>query len=121
MAFTGLTMPPQGESAVSQPPSAQMVAAAERFFERGLFPVALYRPDIPALRATPARVVVGGGATSRAELAHRTAVALAERLGTRVVDFPGGHVGFLTDAADFAAVLRRTLVADTGQSISTTS
>ena len=36
-------------------------------------------------------------------------LALAERLGTPLVEFPGGHGGFSSDPEDFAAVLRRTL------------
>jgi hypothetical protein len=56
---------------------------------------ARYQPDIEALRAAPTRIVVAGGATSKGQLANRTAVALAGQLGTTVVDFPGDHGGFL--------------------------
>ncbi len=35
--------------------------------------------------------------------------ALADRLGTPLIDFPGGHGGFASDPEDFATVLRRTL------------
>jgi pimeloyl-ACP methyl ester carboxylesterase len=48
-----------------------------------------------AVRAAPTRVVVGVGATSGEELPGRAAVAVAERLGTTAVTFPGGHDGFL--------------------------
>ena len=54
-------------------------------------------------------VVVAGGTTSRGDFAQRAAAALAERLGTPLVDFPGDHGGFATEAEDFVAVLRRTL------------
>jgi hypothetical protein len=54
-------------------------------------------------------VCVAGGTTSRGEFAQRTAAALAERLGTPLIEFPGGHGGFATDPQEFAAVLRRTL------------
>jgi hypothetical protein len=37
------------------------------------------------------------------------AVAVAERLGTTPVTFPGGHDGFLTGPGAFAAVLRKAL------------
>jgi len=109
-AFSGLEMPPQGEADdAASPPEEEMVATSERFFGHGLLPIALYEPDVAALRSAPTRVVVAGGTTSKGELAQRTAAALAERLGTPLVDFPGGHGGFASDAEDFAAVLRRTL------------
>jgi len=102
-------MGPQDREAEPEPPSAEAVATSERFFAHGLLPIALYQPDLAALHAAPARVVVAGGTTSKGEFAQRTAVALAERLGTPLVDFPGGHAGFVSDPNAFAAVLRRTL------------
>ncbi len=54
-----------------------------------------YFHDFDALRAAPTRVVVGVGAESGQMLAGRAAVAVAERLGTAPVTFPGGHDGFL--------------------------
>jgi pimeloyl-ACP methyl ester carboxylesterase len=109
-AFSGLEMPPQGGDDVApSPPTEEMVATSQRFFDHGLLPIALYEPDFAALRSAPARVVVAGGTTSRGEVAQRSAVALAERLGTPLVDFPGGHGGFASDAEEFVALLRRTL------------
>jgi pimeloyl-ACP methyl ester carboxylesterase len=109
LAFAGLEMPPQGEDVAPSQPTEQMVATSERFFGHGLLPIALYEPDFAALRVANTRVVIAGGTTSRGEFAQRTAAALAERLGTPLVEFPGGHGGFATDAEDFVAVLRRTL------------
>jgi len=107
--FTGINIPSQGEDAALQPPSAEAVATSERFFRHGLLPIALYQLDFSALQGAPVRLLVGGGNTSKGQFAQRTAVALAERLGTPLIDFPGGHVGFASDAEDFAGVLRRTL------------
>ena len=53
--------------------------------------------------------MVAGGTASKGQFAQRTAEALAERLGTPVVDFPGGHTGFATDAREFAGILHGTL------------
>jgi len=106
--FTGMSPPPQGDDAVPEP-SAEMVATSERFFGHGLLPIALYQPDFSALQGGPARVVVAGGTTSKGEFPQRTAAALAERLGTPLIDFPGGHGGFASDAREFAALLRLTL------------
>jgi clorobiocin biosynthesis protein CloN7 len=108
-SLTGINTRPQGEDAAPPPSSAEAVATSERFFRHGLLPIALYQPDLAALKDAPVRVVVAGGTTSKGQFAQRTAVALAERLGTPLIDFPGGHGGFASDAKDFAGVLRRTL------------
>ncbi len=107
--FTGVNMRPQGEASEPQPPSAEAVATSERFFGHGLLPIALYQPDFSALQVARARVIVGGGMNSRGEFPQRTAVALAERLGTPLIDFPGGHAGFVSEPKEFATVLLRTL------------
>ncbi|MCV2489309.1 alpha/beta hydrolase [Geodermatophilus sp. YIM 151500] len=54
-----------------------------------------FEPDVEALRAAPTRIVLAAGVESEGELAHRGACAVAERLGTEPVTFPGGHGGFL--------------------------
>lgn len=78
-----------------------------------------YRPDIDALRAAPTRIVIAVGAGSEGELAHRGAEAVAERLGTSPVTFPGDHGGFLAgeygqtgEPEAFAATLRVVLVGE---------
>jgi pimeloyl-ACP methyl ester carboxylesterase len=68
-----------------------------------------YEHDFDALRAAPARIVLGVGAESGEMLPGRAAVAVAERLGSAPVTFPGGHTGFGTDPEAFAAVLRPVL------------
>ena len=75
-----------------------------------------YRHDFGALRAASTRVVLGAGAESENQVTGRAAVAIAERLGTAPVTFPGGHDGFAggeygrTGAPDvFAATLREVL------------
>jgi clorobiocin/coumermycin A biosynthesis protein CloN7/CouN7 len=108
ISFTGMPAP-QDEPADAEPPSADEMATSERFFGHGLLPIALYQPDFPALEGAPTRLIVAGGSASRGEFPHRTAVALAERLGTPLVEFPGGHVGFISDPKEFAAVLVRVL------------
>ena len=75
-----------------------------------------YEHDFAALRAAPARIVVAVGEESSQMATGRAAVAVAQRLGTVAVVFPGGHDGFLggeyggmgkPDA--FAATLRAVL------------
>jgi pimeloyl-ACP methyl ester carboxylesterase len=54
-----------------------------------------YLPDFDVLRAASTRIVIGAGVESEGELAHRAAVAVADRLGTATVPFPSDHGGFL--------------------------
>jgi hypothetical protein len=75
-----------------------------------------FQPDFDALRAASTRIVLAAGAESEGELAHRGALAVAERLATTPILFPGGHGGFLggeygqTGQPDaFAARLREVL------------
>jgi hypothetical protein len=60
-------------------------------------------------RAAATRVVVGVGVASEGQTAYRAAVALAEGLGTKVVEFPGDHGGFADRPAEFAETLDRVL------------
>jgi pimeloyl-ACP methyl ester carboxylesterase len=76
-----------------------------------------YEHDFDALRAAPTRIVVGAGAESEGEMAHRAALAVAERLGTEPVIFPSHHGGFLGgefgwrgEPEAFAVTLRDVLV-----------
>jgi pimeloyl-ACP methyl ester carboxylesterase len=77
-----------------------------------------YQHDFGALRAAPSRIVIGVGAESARMIAGRAGTAVAERLGTAPVTFPGGHDGFIggeygrTGQPDaFAATLREALTA----------
>jgi pimeloyl-ACP methyl ester carboxylesterase len=111
VSFTGLDSgPPPAAPDTVPPPSAEEVATSDRFFRHGLLPIALYDADIDALQAAPSRIIVAGGMASRGEFPQRTAVALAQRLGTELVEFPGGHVGFISDAHEFVRVLRGVLL-----------
>jgi len=106
-AFTGMGLPIQ--AVVDPATQARTVADGERFFGHSLLPVVLYRPNVMALRNSSVRVVIAAGAASRGEFPHRTAAALAEHLGKVLIEFPGGHVGFMSDPQEFALVLRGTL------------
>lgn len=77
-----------------------------------------YRPDVEALRASPARIVLARGAASGQAMAARAADAMAALLGTEPVIFPGSHGGFMGDEYGqrgepeaFAARLRDVLAA----------
>jgi len=97
-----------------EPVIAQLRRDNEYFLGYQLLGTVSFRPDLAALKATSTRVVVGAGATSAGQTAHRTAAALAERLGAPLIEFPGDHGGFVGHPAEFAAVLERTLAGPAG-------
>jgi pimeloyl-ACP methyl ester carboxylesterase len=57
--------------------------------------VSSYRPDVDALAAAPARIVIAVGEESEGTFTGRTAVATAELLGQESTVFPSHHGGFL--------------------------
>jgi pimeloyl-ACP methyl ester carboxylesterase len=80
-----------------------------------------YEHDLDALRAASTHVVIAVGAMSSDAIPGRAAVALAERLETTPVTFPGGHDGFLGgeyggfgEPEAFATTLRETLAERAG-------
>jgi len=88
---------------------ARIAGNLEYFLAHGVRPLSGYAPAVAALREGPARIVVGVGETSAGLLPHRTAVALADRLGTPPVTFPGGHGGFGSHPGAFAETLHRAI------------
>jgi pimeloyl-ACP methyl ester carboxylesterase len=80
------------------------------FFAHWLRPCAFYQPDIAALQAAPTRVVVAAGAESTGQqVPNRAARALADQLGTPVVEFPGDHIGFIAFPEQFSRLLDQVL------------
>jgi pimeloyl-ACP methyl ester carboxylesterase len=114
----GLGNPMARQGAAPPPPSPEMQETFARiggnrafFLEHGLKPISLFLPDVEALRSGPTRIVIGIGANSAGQLARRTALALADHLGTQPVTFPGDHIGYGQDPQPFAEILSRTLEA----------
>jgi pimeloyl-ACP methyl ester carboxylesterase len=75
-----------------------------------------YQPDFDALSTSADRLVVGVGAESVDELAHRGGLVVAERLGLTPAVFPSNHGGFLGNEygmpgkpEEFATKLREVL------------
>jgi hypothetical protein len=114
LAHAGL-MPAAGQQAGAPQwqPSPQQVArmraSTDHFLADLLRPTTQYRPDIAALLGAPARIVVAAGAASKGQLANRSAVALADQLGTPAAEFPGNHAGFLAAPEQFGRELARVL------------
>jgi clorobiocin/coumermycin A biosynthesis protein CloN7/CouN7 len=116
MAHAGLGDAPGQEAGAPrwEPSPEQMTrmrATTEQFLAHLIRPTTDYRPDIQALRAAPTRIVVAGGVTSKGQLASRAAAALADQLGTAMVDFPGDHGGFVALPDQCGRVLDQVLTA----------
>jgi pimeloyl-ACP methyl ester carboxylesterase len=113
MAYAGFANPSAPDAGPAQMPSpeqmARMQTSTEVFLAHFILATTRFQPDLEALGAARTRIVVAGGTTSKGQLAQRSAVALADQLGTPVVDFPGDHGGFLAHPAEFARVLEDVL------------
>ena len=86
---------------------ARIEGNMEYFLAHGLMPLSLYRPDVDALRAGRPHIVVGIGEESAGQITYFTSVALAEKLGTEPIVFPGDHVGYGPHSDTFAETLHR--------------
>lgn len=109
--LTGLRPPADGP-----PPPPEVMAAFGRiggnmdYFLGHSRALAFGVPDVESLRKGKPRIVIGVGAESKGQLAHRTAEALAEKLGAPPVVFPGDHGGGDDhNPKPFAEVLDRAL------------
>jgi pimeloyl-ACP methyl ester carboxylesterase len=125
MALTSLNGPvPAGFGAQPVDPAAFGLpteddgARDDPMLGRNIIATTHYEYDFAALRAAPTRIVIGAGAESEGEMAHRSALAVAERLGVEPVIFPSHHGGFLGgefgwagDPDAFAVTLREVLAA----------
>jgi hypothetical protein len=68
-----------------------------------------YRLDIHALAAAPVRIVLASSSEGRTPPVYRCTQALAEQLGTTVVEFPSHHTGYVCYPHVFAARLDQIL------------
>ena len=106
MAMNGMTGGPGLQSAAAMETFARIQKNFDYFLAHGLGPLASYRPDVDALRTGRIRVVVGVGEATTGQTANRTALALASKLGTRAIVFPGDHIGYGPHADTFAEILQ---------------
>jgi pimeloyl-ACP methyl ester carboxylesterase len=114
MVMAGLA--PPSKDAPAPPPEAQeafgrMMGNMDFFFGHGRKAIVDYVPDIATLKIGPTRIVIGVGETTKGQTAHRAALALAERLGTEPVVFPGDHGGYGSHPDAFAKRLEQVFTA----------
>jgi pimeloyl-ACP methyl ester carboxylesterase len=95
--------------AVLTPPTPQTEANLSFFFNYDSPAVCRYRLDLAALKAAPTRIVPAGGRSAPGSAPYRAAASLAIKLGEPLVEFPGGHTGWLLRPKGFAAKLREVL------------
>jgi pimeloyl-ACP methyl ester carboxylesterase len=114
MGAAGMDGEEQGPPADMSPEALEVVSEAmarteqnlDFFIAHYLLPITSYEPDFAALKEAPTRVEVGVGEASVGQETYDTALALAERLGTDAVMFPGDHVGMAAHPEAFAEKLR---------------
>jgi pimeloyl-ACP methyl ester carboxylesterase len=81
----------------------------EFFLEQELTDYTRREPDRAALVAQRDKVTLAGGRESREFVPYRPNLILAEWLGLHVHDYPGDHIGYVTEPAGFATALRADL------------
>jgi pimeloyl-ACP methyl ester carboxylesterase len=88
---------------------------ADALFKYTFQAVRRYRLDFAALSSVPTRIVLAGGSAGRESRPYRCTVAVAEHLGTTVVEFPSHHAGYMTHPQAFARRLREVLSDEPGK------
>jgi pimeloyl-ACP methyl ester carboxylesterase len=61
--------------------------------------------DLATLSAHAERIVLAGGRDSHDQMTYQPNKVLAQQFGCDIIDFPGGHLGFLSFPAEFAKAL----------------
>jgi pimeloyl-ACP methyl ester carboxylesterase len=107
---TGVPGAPQLPDPETLPPHVRellrrMQPNTSYFLEHELRQYVRLVPDLDALASRTDRLELAGGRDSRGQLPSRATEVLAERLGVPVTEFPGAHVGYVSDPEAFAATL----------------
>jgi acetyltransferase/esterase len=79
------------------------------WFERELRQYPAVDLDLDALEAHAGRIVPVAGRESRGYPSHEVTVKLATKLDRDLIELPGGHLGFLSQPAEFARELVQAL------------
>ncbi len=65
--------------------------------------------DLTALTAHAEQIMLVGGRDSHDQMTYQPNKVLAQQLGCEIIDFPGGHLGFLSFPTEFAQALLNAL------------
>jgi pimeloyl-ACP methyl ester carboxylesterase len=82
--------------------SEYILANATYWFEHELRQYPAVDLDLDALTAHADRIVPAAGRESRGYPCYEVNVELAKKLGRDLIELPGGHVGYVTQPAEFA-------------------
>jgi acetyltransferase/esterase len=110
----GVSLPPRPPQSADLSPEVReflvrVRANTEFWLEHEVRQYPAATPDFAALQAASARLVLANGVDSRGSMPSRATLALSDRLGVAVVDFPGDHIGFVAHPTDFAERLDQVL------------
>ncbi len=95
-------LPEQGERPIQN--TAFLLEREFAMYECYQFDFAMLRSLLPQ-----SQIVIAAGSTGREYIGYQNAAAMAEQLGTTVVEFPGHHVGYVSHPRAFAAKLQEVL------------
>ncbi|MFI6906243.1 alpha/beta fold hydrolase [Nonomuraea sp. NPDC050394] len=84
-------------------------ANVAHWFEHELRPYPAGTLDLTALAELRTKIILAAGRASRGYPCYRATTELADRLGLRVAEFPGGHLAHVTEPAAFCRELTRLL------------
>jgi acetyltransferase/esterase len=84
------------------PRNEYTLANATYWFEHELRQYPAVDLDLDALKAHADRIVLMAGRESRGYPTYEVNVQLSKKLGRKLIELPGGHIGFLTQPAEFA-------------------
>lgn len=77
----------------------------EYWLAHGMMPLSLYTPDVAKLKSGGPKIVVAIGEASAGQRIEEMSLALTGKLGIQPTPFPGDHMGFGPQAAEFAEAL----------------
>jgi hypothetical protein len=84
------------------PKNGYTLGNANYWFEHELRQYPAVDLELGALKAYADRIVLVAGRESRGYPTYEVNVELGKKLGRELIELPGGHIGFLTQPAEFA-------------------
>jgi len=91
------------------PKNEYTIGNATYWFEHELRQYPAVELDLNALKAHADRIVLVAGRESRGYPTYEVNVELGKKLGRRLIELPGGHVGFISEPAEFSRELVQAL------------
>jgi len=93
------------ERAMREHANEYTLSNAEYWMEHELRQYPRAEFDLTALMAHAEQIVLAGGRDSHDQMTYQPNRVLADQFGCDIIDFPGGHLGFLSFPVEFAQAL----------------